>query len=454
VAVKTQTIRLHRAQAKFRRSKATYRGFVGGRSAGKSWVGAYDLIRRAKRGRTYLVASPTGVLLGDTTFPTFKQIAQELGVWGGVKLTPYPNAYLTTGATIRFRTAEDPERLRGPNLSGAWLDEGSLMAKAVFDITIACLREQGEQGWLSATFTPKGVAHWTYQVFGKFPLRPNTELFHARTCDNPFNPPAFYETLKEQYESGFAEQELEGRFVDAFDIWQVIPTAWVEAAFERWRTMPDPRKGGTTLRLDALGVDPARGGEDRTAIAPRWGNWFAPLIKIPGRLSPTGAEVAAAVYKEYIPSAAIVVDILGTAGGGTYEALRSYPIEDPIIQVNNSEGTNVRSRDDMYRLVNVRAASYWKLREDLNPDNGENLALPPDLELLAELCASRYKLTASGIQVELKEEIKKRLGRSVDLADAVVLANWWRGLPAAAAGVFSGEAWNPWARRPKPLPKT
>ena len=132
-----KTIRLHRTQSNFCKSNSLYRAFIGGRGSGKTYVGALDLIRRAKRGRTYLVASPTGVLLQDTTLPTFKALAQDLGVWGSVKLTPWPNVELTTGATIRFRTAEDPDKMRGPNISGCWLDEGSLMHENAFLVVIA-----------------------------------------------------------------------------------------------------------------------------------------------------------------------------------------------------------------------------------------------------------------------------------------------------------------------------
>jgi hypothetical protein len=39
---------LHRRQYQFRQSKALFRGFVAGRGAGKTWVGAYDMIRRAR----------------------------------------------------------------------------------------------------------------------------------------------------------------------------------------------------------------------------------------------------------------------------------------------------------------------------------------------------------------------------------------------------------------------
>jgi predicted phage terminase large subunit-like protein len=245
-----KTIKVHRVQAAFRRSPALYRGYVGGRGSGKSWVGAYDLIRRAKRGRTYMVASPTGVLLADTTFPTFKEIAQELGVWGTVRMSPYPTVQLTTGATVRFRTAEDPEKLRGPNLSGVWLDEASLMTEDAYKVCIACLREGGEQGWLSATFTPRGLLHWTYDVFGR--QRPDTELFKSHTRQNPFLPPDFAATLVHQYAPAVALQELGGEFVDLagaeFPGEWFGPDKWVDAFPE-------------VLSLRVIFLDPAADGK-------------------------------------------------------------------------------------------------------------------------------------------------------------------------------------------------
>jgi hypothetical protein len=154
------------------------------------------------------------------------------------------------------------------------------------------------------------------------------------------------------------------------------------------------------------------------------------LIKVSGRQTIDGPSVAALVYREYVTGAEINIDVLATAGGGAYESLRCYTdITDPINPINNAQSVDTRDRSGKYRLVNVRAASYWKLRECLDPVHGENLALPRDSELLADLCAPRYRLTASGIQLEAKEDIVQRLGRSPDAADAVVLANWWRGGP-------------------------
>lgn len=225
-------VRLHPAQLEFRRSTALYRGFVGGRGAGKTWVGAFDMLCRAKKGRTYSVVSPTSIISGDTTFPTTKQLANDLDILADLKLSPYPSITTTTGATIRFRTADDPEKLRGPNLSGVWLDEASLMSLEAYNISIASLREGGEQGWLSATFTPKGIYHWTFDVFAK--ARVDTQIFRAATAENPFNPPGFSETLAGQYSPTFARQELGGEFLEIDGAeW---PSAWFGESiwFDRW----------------------------------------------------------------------------------------------------------------------------------------------------------------------------------------------------------------------------
>jgi predicted phage terminase large subunit-like protein len=206
-------ISLHPTQAAFRQSNAIYRGFVGGRGAGKSWIGAYDLIRRAIPRRLYLVAAPTYPMLRDSSIRTFEEIARSLGYIRDITTSAgNARAVLGNGAEVLFRSAENPNRLRGPNISGAWLDESGDMDYESYLIVAGCLREGGEQGWLSSTFTPRGRQHWTFEVFGK--NKPDTELFTARTSENPFLPEGFEDRLRDQYTSSFAEQELAGRFVD------------------------------------------------------------------------------------------------------------------------------------------------------------------------------------------------------------------------------------------------
>jgi PBSX family phage terminase large subunit len=259
-------LKLHRAQGAFRESNAFYRGFVGGRGSGKSWVGAYDVIRRAKRGRTYLVGSPTSILLHDVTYPTFQTIARDLGVWGRAKLVSgrYPNVFLTTGAVVRFRTAEDPEKMRGPNLSGVWLDEASLMDVEAYNICIPALREAGEQGWLSATFTPKGLTHWTYDTFGKKDqrghLRPDTFLINSKTSDNPFLPAGFQQTIAKQISPNLALQELEGRFVNVEGAEWPASYFTDDIYFDEWPAQ---------ISMRTIGIDPSKSKDGK------YGDYFA-----------------------------------------------------------------------------------------------------------------------------------------------------------------------------------
>jgi hypothetical protein len=64
----------------------------------------------------------------------------------------------------------------------------------------------------------------------------------------------------------------------------------------------------------------------------------------------------------------------------------------------------------------------WRLREALDPVHGDNIALPPDRRLAAELTAATWSLRGDKILVESKDDIRKRLGVSPDRADAVMLA--------------------------------
>jgi len=225
---------LHEAQQAFLDAAALYRGFVGGRGAGKSWIGACDLLLRATDDRLYGVYAPTYPMLQDSSWRTFLDLGARFRFIKKINRAEM-RVTLGNGAEVIFRSVDNPERARGANLSGAWLDEASLMDQAAYTIIIACLRERGEQGWLSATFTPRGRQHWTYDTFGTG--KPNTALFHAKTGDNPFLPSEFAETLRQQYPSQFAAQELEGEFVEL--VGNVFRREWfkiVEVAPEglRW----------------------------------------------------------------------------------------------------------------------------------------------------------------------------------------------------------------------------
>jgi hypothetical protein len=103
------------------------------------------------------------------------------------------------------------------------------------------------------------------------------------------------------------------------------------------------------------------------------------------------------------------------------------------VAVNVSRATDQYDRSGKFRLTNVRTLVYWRFREALDPEKGDNLALPPDPELLADLTAPRFEVRASGIVVEPKEKLKERLGRSPDCGDATTLALY------EPRGIFRGD---------------
>jgi hypothetical protein len=406
----------------FLKSDALFRAFCGGIGSGKTWAGAYDLIRRAKPGRLYLVVAPTYSMLSDATFRMFVGLAEQLGLVdrGDVKRSAPPSVRLRTGAEVLFRSADEPDRLRGPNLSGLWMDEASLMHVNAYTVAIGRLRQAGEMGWLSATFTPQGRLHWTYDVFAKG--RPGTAIFYSETRDNPFLPPLFHDTIRAQYGDGaLSDQELAGRFIDDDGAMRVIPVAWVHAAQQHWVEMHRQRPGPPVgVRLSALGVDVARGGKDKTVIARRYGSWFAPLIKRPGSATPNGVSVAILVQSLLAENAGALVNIDAFGvGAGAFGECRARLRGARVFPVLSGDAVHATDRTGVLRFVNLRAFLLWSMRELLDPANRHNVALPPDPDLLADLSAANFEMTSSGIKVERKEEMVKRLGRSPDCADSV-----------------------------------
>lgn len=214
----------------------------------------------------------------------------------------------------------------------------------------------------------------------------------------------------------------------ADDPWQVIPTAWVDAAMRRWRA--DAQPAGP---MSVLGADIARGGQDKTVLAPRWGAWFDKLLRYPGMQTPRGQEardlILAALGASASPQATVNVDVVGV-GASVYDLLLEHGAQ--AVPINFGAGSPGFDRTNQLRFINMRAWAYWAFREALDPDKGDGVMLPPDQELKADLCSPKWQLRVSGIQIEDKAEIMKRLGRSPDAGDAVVLASLAQsGVPVA-----------------------
>lgn len=197
-------------------------------------------------------------------------------------------------------------------------------------------------------------------------------------------------------------------------VWQAIPTEWVKAAQARWK--PLDKKG----RMTALGFDVARGGIDKSTAARRHGQWFDELVQAPGVVTDTGPKAAGFIAPLLRDKAPVCVDAIGV-GASALDSLEGLGIV--CVPVVGSAGSGQLAKESGLRFKNKRAEMYWRLREALDPTAPDPIALPPDPELLTDLCAVRYKVVQAGKFAALlmrdKDEIREELGRSPDKGDAV-----------------------------------
>jgi hypothetical protein len=200
------------------------------------------------------------------------------------------------------------------------------------------------------------------------------------------------------------------------DPWQFIPTNWVLEAQQRWEQTPKP-----DVALRAIGVDVAHGGADDTVIARLYGVWFDELLVYSGSSTPDGESVARNVDRVWDKVAPIGVDGIGY-GASAADVMIKWGMSPQVI--NFGMASDRLDPSARFKYFNQRAECYGALYDALNPENGQELCLPPSRQLRADLCAPRFKNVAGKIQLEPKEEIKKRLGRSPDEGDTVVLC--WR----------------------------
>lgn len=281
------------------------------------------------------------------------------------------------------------------------------------------------------------------RINGKL-VRPLSRTFiPSRVVDNPFLTGTGYEATLQALPEPLRSQMLEGDFRAGMEdsAWQVIPTAWVEAAMERWT--PEGKRG----EMDSAGVDVARGGRDKTVVSTRYGSWYAPLATWPGVQTPDGATTAGLVVSVVRDRAVCHVDALGV-GGEAIGHLESNGIQTvSVIGYDTERCANQRDRaTHKLKFRNLRAMLWWRLREALDPKTGEGVSLPMDSELKADLCAPLWKLTPGGILIEDKDETKKRIGRSPDKGDAVVYC-WMDTRKEERRGIGRKTGFSNWMRR-------
>jgi phage terminase large subunit len=167
-----------------------------------------------------------------------------------------------------------------------------------------------------------------------------------------------------------------------------------------------------------LGVDVARFGDDRTVIFPRQGAAaFRPVIMRNERTTAIAARVARAFVTWRAEQ--ILVDDTGHWGHGVIDNLvtAGYPA---IGIVASDPGVDKRYKN--------RRAEMWLSMASWVKAGG---ALPPIPEMVAELTTPTYTFIGGQFVLEEKDQVKKRLGRSPDLADGLAQTFALPDMPAA-----------------------
>ena len=202
------------------------------------------------------------------------------------------------------------------------------------------------------------------------------------------------------------QSKILGRFPENSDAGGLIPLSWIEAAKTRVLEPLDPSE---------IGMD-VGGGGDSSTIAHRRG----PVVRIIREdHNPDTMHTCGNLLADLQTTHAVLakVDVIGI-GRGVVDRAREQG--KPVEGINVSEAPSTKGDDDE-RFLNLRAELWWAVRERF--EQGTIDIDPTDDDLAGELAQLRYKRTSTGkIQIESKDEAKKRGVPSPNRADALMLS--------------------------------
>lgn len=299
--------------------------------------------------------------------------------------------------------ATDPDRIEGQHAEGGLLlimDETKGIGQDVFDALQGALTG-GDDSRLLIASTPGGPSGPFYRACSD--ESGHWKVIRLSSEDSSIVSPQWCADRAHEWgkDSALYQTRVRGMFADAGD-GQLFPLSILDAATAR-----TVDAGAVTL-----GIDVARsvaGDQNCVAVASggrveRFSLWRSP---------DTMATVQRAVNEALTSRAStIYVDVTGV-GAGVADRLRQLRFN--VVDVSFGGAAS-----DPTRFANRRGELYFTLRERL--ERGE-LSIPDDDELITDLAAIRFSFDARGrVVIEPKDECRKRLGRSPDRADALVLA--------------------------------
>lgn len=315
------------------------------------------------------------------------------------------------GARIYIIGADHPDALRGIYLDGVVLDEYANIKRELWDEVLRPALADRE-GWAVFIGTPAGQNQF-FEVYQRAQREPSWYSCLYRVDETGVLPEAEVEDMKRDMTDMAIRQELFCDFsASASDI--VIPIDLVTESAARNLTDADVR--GQPM---VLGVDVARFGDDATVITARKGLHCIRQHTFRGLDSMAVAERVIDAMRQYEPDA-VFIDV-GNMGAGVVDRL--HQLGYAVTEVNFAGG----SLDDRY--LNKRAEMYFNLRDWMKAGG----AIPNEPVLKSELSIVEYKFTPAGkIQLEPKDKVKEKIGKSPDTADSLALTFAFPVMPQGA----------------------
>lgn len=318
----------------------------------------------------------------------------------------------------RTASKDRPEAMQGIHARNVLyiVDEASGIPDVVFEVAQGSLSTAGA---MAALFSNPTRANGFF-------FKTHNELRHLWRCwvINAETVPHAQDSVREFAASyGKESNKYRVRVLGEFpttDDETVIPLHTIESARNR--------EVAATPVWPVWGLDVARFGDDRSCLVKRQGNTLIAAPKVWKNKS--NVQLAALIEQEYrqtpnhLKPREIWVDVIGN-GSGVFDILAAPGHETQrLMRACNvatsplASAIDARLRDELWFLARDWFAS-GTVAIPTFPTPDENALVQ---ELIGELATPMFDFTAAGKRVvEPKDEFKKRLGKSSDLADAFVM---------------------------------
>lgn len=337
------------------------------------------------------------------------------------------------GREIKGFTTDDPERMAG--YSGEHLlfilDEASGIDKPIFDAIQGNRASDG--GRVLMTSNPTRTSGEFFDAFHD--RRAFYATFHISSLESPnvtgteeaipgLAGPVWCAAMAEEFGEGSPLYEIRvlGNFPTQGSN-AVIGVGLVEEARKRGEEAAEPHWSVARLHL---GVDVARFGDDESVVLPRRGTWSGKARVVSGFDTVEVSGLVLDMARDLVQAGETVkpivkVDGIGV-GGGVVDILRQSDAVD-VVDVNVAEVS-----DDPERYPNLRSQLWFGLADWL-----KTASIANDDRMAGEMTMPTYSFDERGRRKVIgKKEMKSRIGRSPDRAEAAMLAVYGRDDDAGA----------------------